>query len=143
VAEPVPLGPQLGRGQPLEIGAAGGVDGQGLAASPGQCLGQQQIGIRLVAVGQVQLAAALGFGTDHGVEAGVVAGPGQLHIQPVDVFAAGQSHQSPPASQPLGAVASRRVGQVHSPVALPAAAVIQIGAGQGDRPTVGAVQAES
>ena len=35
-AQPVPLGPQLGRGQPLEIGAAGGVDGQGLAARPGQ-----------------------------------------------------------------------------------------------------------
>jgi hypothetical protein len=33
-AEPVPLGPQLGRGQLLEIGAALGVDGQGLATSP-------------------------------------------------------------------------------------------------------------
>jgi hypothetical protein len=39
MAEPVPLGPQLGRGQPLEIRAGGGVDGQGLAASSGQGLG--------------------------------------------------------------------------------------------------------
>jgi hypothetical protein len=60
--EPVPLGPKLGRGQPLEIGAAGSVDGQPLAASPGQGLGQLQVAVRLVAVGQVQLAAALGSG---------------------------------------------------------------------------------
>jgi hypothetical protein len=39
-AQPVPLDPQLGRGQPPEIGVAGGVDGQGLAASPGEGLGQ-------------------------------------------------------------------------------------------------------
>jgi hypothetical protein len=32
-AEPVPLGPQLRRGQPLQTWAAGGVDGQGLATS--------------------------------------------------------------------------------------------------------------
>jgi hypothetical protein len=34
VAQPVPLGPQLGRGQPLQVGAGGGVDGQPLAARP-------------------------------------------------------------------------------------------------------------
>ena len=34
VAEPVALGPQLGRGQPLQVGAAGGVNGQALAAGP-------------------------------------------------------------------------------------------------------------
>jgi hypothetical protein len=56
VAEPVPLGPQLRRGQPLEVRAAGGVDGQGLAASPGQGLGQLQISVGLVPVGQIQLA---------------------------------------------------------------------------------------
>jgi hypothetical protein len=39
-AEPVPLSPQLRRGQPLDIGADGGVHGQGLAAGPGQGLGQ-------------------------------------------------------------------------------------------------------
>ena len=35
VAQSVPLGPQLGRGQPPQVQAARGVDGQGLAASPG------------------------------------------------------------------------------------------------------------
>jgi hypothetical protein len=53
VAEPVPLGPRLRRGQPLEVGAAGSVDGQGLAASPGQGLGQLQIGIGLAALRRV------------------------------------------------------------------------------------------
>jgi hypothetical protein len=32
LAEPVPLGPQLPGRQPLQVGAAGGVDGQALAA---------------------------------------------------------------------------------------------------------------
>jgi hypothetical protein len=96
----VPAGcPQLGRGQPLEIGAGGRVDSQGLAARPGQL----QIGIRLVKVGQVQLASAVGFGADHLIQAGVLAGPGQLHIQPVDVFAAGQADQGAAAGQPQGA----------------------------------------
>ncbi len=141
-AQPVPLGPQLGRGQPLEIGAAGGVDGQGLAASPGQGLGQLQVAVGLLPVGQVQLAGALGFGADHGVQAGVLAGPGQLHIQPVDVLAAGEPDQGPPPGQPLGAVAGGGIGQVHPPVALAAAAAIQIRPGQGDLPAVGAVQAD-
>ena len=117
-AEPVPLGPQLRRGQPLEVGAAGGVDGQGLAAGPGQGLGQLQVAVGLLPVGQVQLAGALGFGADDGVQAGVLAGPGQLHIQPVDVFGAGEADQGPPAGQPLGAVAGGGIGQVHPPVAL-------------------------
>jgi hypothetical protein len=51
--KPVPLGPQLRRGQPLEIRAAGGVDRQGLAASPQQGLSQLQVGIGLLPVGQV------------------------------------------------------------------------------------------
>ena len=142
-AQPVPLGPQLGRGQPLEIGAAGGVDGQGLAASPGQGLGQLQVAVGLLPVGQVQLPGALGFGADHRVQAGVLAGPGQLHIQPVDVLGAGEPDQGPPAGQPLGAVAGGGIGQVHPPVALAAAAAIQIRPGQGDRPAVGAVQADA
>jgi hypothetical protein len=91
-------------GQPLEIGAAGGVDGQPLAPSPGQGLGQLEVGVGLVSVGQVQLPAALGFGADDGVQAGVLAGPGQLHIQPVHVLAAGQADQGPPPGQPLGAM---------------------------------------
>ena len=78
---------------------------RGLAASPGQGLGQLQVGIRLVAVGQVQLAGALRFGADHGVQASVLAGSGQLHIQPVDVLAAGEPDQGPTPGQPLGAVA--------------------------------------
>jgi hypothetical protein len=51
LAQPVPLGPQLRRGQPLEIGAVGGVDGQGLAAIPRQGLGELQVGIRLLLIG--------------------------------------------------------------------------------------------
>jgi hypothetical protein len=49
-AEPVPLGPQLTSGQPLEVGAVGGVDGQGLAPSSGQGLGELQVGIRLLSI---------------------------------------------------------------------------------------------
>jgi hypothetical protein len=50
LAKPVPLGPQLTSGQPLEIGAVGGVDGQGLVPSSGQGLGQLQVGIRLLSI---------------------------------------------------------------------------------------------
>jgi hypothetical protein len=75
-AQPVPLGPQPGRGQPLQIWTAGGVDGQGLAASPRQGLSQLQVAVGLLPVGQVQLAAALGFGADRRVQAGLLAGPG-------------------------------------------------------------------
>jgi hypothetical protein len=99
-AQPVPLGPQLGRGQPLKIGAALGVDGQGLAASPRQGLGQLQVGIGLVAVGEVQLAGALRFWSDDDVQAGVLAGPGQLHVQPVDVFGAGERTRVRPRVSP-------------------------------------------
>jgi hypothetical protein len=53
VAQPVPLGPQLRGGQSLEIGTVGGVDGQGLAARPGQGLGQLQVAVRLVPIRQV------------------------------------------------------------------------------------------
>ena len=124
MAEPVPLGPQLGRGQPLEIGAVGGVDGQGLAASPRQGLGQLQVGIRLVAVGQVQLAGAMRLGPDDRVQAGVLAGPRQLNVQPVDVFAAGQLDQGPAAGQPLGAMPGGGIGQIHPTVALAAATTL-------------------
>jgi hypothetical protein len=75
-AQPVPLSPQLRRRQLLKIRVAGSVHGQGLAAGSGQGLGQLQIGVGLVAVGQVQLAGALGFGADDGVQPGVLAGPG-------------------------------------------------------------------
>ena len=142
VAEPVPLGPQLRRGQPLEVGAAGRVDRQPLAASPGQDVGQLQIGVRLLPIGQVQLPGALGFGADDGVQAGLLAGPRQLDIEPVDVFGAGQADQGPAPGQPLGPVASRRIGQIHPPIPLAPAAAIQIGPGQGHLPAVGAVEAD-
>jgi hypothetical protein len=96
-AQPVPLGPQLRRGQLPQVQAGGSVDGQPLPAGPGQGLGQLHIPVGLLPIRQVQLPAALGFGADHGVQVGVLAGPGQLHIQPVDVFGAGEPDQSPAA----------------------------------------------
>jgi hypothetical protein len=140
VAEPVPLGPQLRRRQSLEVRAAGGVDGQDLAASPGQGLGQLQVAVGPLAGWEVQLAGATGFGANHGVQPGVLAGSGQLHVQPVDVLGAGEPDQGPPAGQSLGPVAGGRVGQVHPPVTLPAAAAIQIAPRQRELPVVGAVQ---
>jgi hypothetical protein len=140
VAEPVPLGPQLRGGQPLEIRAVGGVHGQGLPASPGQRVGQLQIAVGLLPIGQVQLSGAVGFGADHGVQAGVQAGPRQLHIQPVHVFAAGQPDQGPPPGQPLGPVAGGGIGQVDPAGALTAATAVQIRPGQDNRPTVVAVE---
>ena len=100
-AQPVPLGPQLRRGQPLQVRAVRGVDGQGLATRPRHCLGQLQVAIRLVAVGQIQLARALGLRADDRVQPGVLAGSGQLHIQPVDILGAGEPDQGPPPGQPL------------------------------------------
>ena len=64
-AQAVAFGPQLRRGQPLEIWVAGGVDGQRLAARSGQGVGQLQVGVGVFPVGQVELAGALGFGADH------------------------------------------------------------------------------
>jgi len=139
-AQPIPLGPQLGRGQPYEIRAAGGVDGQPPPAGPGQGLSQLQIGIRLLPIRQVQLAGPLGFRADHGIQAGVVAGPGQLHIQPVHVLCAGEPDQGPPTGQALGPVAGGGIGQVHPPVALAAATAVQVRPGQSDLSVVGAVQ---
>jgi hypothetical protein len=98
--QPVPLGPQLRCGQPPQVRAGGGVDGQGLPAGPGQGLSQLQVGVRLLAVGEVQLPGTMRFGADHRVQAGVLAGPRQLHIQPVHVLAAGQPDQSPPRVNP-------------------------------------------
>jgi hypothetical protein len=92
-AQPVPLGPQLTSRHLLEIWAAGGVDGQALAPSPRQGLGQLQVPVGLLAIRQVQLAGALGCGTDHRIQASVLAGPRELHIQPVHVFAAGEPDQ--------------------------------------------------
>jgi hypothetical protein len=51
-AQPVPLGPQLRRGQPLEIQTAGGVDGQGLPTGPRQGLGQLQVAVGLLPIGR-------------------------------------------------------------------------------------------
>src|SRR5215216_8080130 len=82
------------------------------------------------------------FWSDDGVQAGVLAGPGQLYIQPVDVLGAGEADQGPSAGQTLGAVAGGGVGQVDPPVALAAAAAVQVGPGQGHLPAVGAVQAD-
>jgi hypothetical protein len=142
LAEPVPLGPQLRHGQPLEVGAAGRVDSQRLAAGPGQGLGQLQVAIGLLPIGEVQLAGPLGLRPDHRIQPGLLPGPGQLHIQPVDVLDPGEADQRPPPGQSLGPVASRRVGQVHPSVALAAAAAIQIRPGQGHLPAVGAVEAD-
>jgi hypothetical protein len=75
LAQPVPLGPQLGHGQPPQIRVGGSVHGQGLAISPRQRLGQLHISIGLVPIRQVQFPGALGFGPDHRVQAGVLAGP--------------------------------------------------------------------
>ena len=138
----VPLGPQLRRRQPLEVGAAGSVDGEGLAAGPGEGLGQLQVAVGLLLIGQVEFAGALGFGADDGVEAGVLAGSGQLDIEPVDVFGAGEADQGAAAGQALGAVAGGGVGQIDPTVALAAAAAVQVRRGQGHRPTVGAVKAD-
>jgi hypothetical protein len=72
-----------------------------------------------------------------------VAGPGQLHIQPVDVFCAGEPDQGPAPGQALGAVPGGHVGQIHPPVALSLTAAIQIRPGQRHRPAVVAVQAQA
>jgi hypothetical protein len=125
-AESVPLGPQLRRGQPLEVWAGGGVERQGLAASPGEGLGQLQVAVRLLPVGQVQLPVPLGFGADDGVQPSLLAGSRQLHIQPVDVLGTGEADQGPAAGQSLGAVAGGGIGQIHPPVALAAATAVQI-----------------
>ena len=66
---------------------------QGLTASSRSGLSELEVTIRLVAVGQVQLPSTLGLGADDRVQADVLAGPGQLYIQPVDVFSAGQPDQ--------------------------------------------------
>jgi hypothetical protein len=141
-AQPVPLGPQLGRRQPLEIVGGGGVDGQGLPASPRQGLGQLQVAVGLLAVGQVQLSSTLRFWSDDGVQAGVLPGPRQLHIQPVDILGAGEPDQGSAPGQPLGPVAGGGVGQVDPAVALATAAAVEIRPGKRDIPAVVTVQAQ-
>jgi hypothetical protein len=89
LAQPVPLRPQLRRRQPPQIWAAGGVDREGLAASSRQGLGQLQVAVGLLSVGQVQLPAALGLGADDRVQPGLLAGSGQLHIQPMNYLSLG------------------------------------------------------
>jgi hypothetical protein len=126
----------------LEVRAGGGVDGQGLPTGSRQGLGQLQIAVGLLPVRQVQLPATVGIGADHGVQAGVLSGPRELHVQPVDVLGAGEPDQGPPPGQPLGAVAGGGVGQVDPPVPLPLRAAIQVGPGQGDRLVILAVEAE-
>jgi hypothetical protein len=49
-AQPIPVGPQLGRGRSLEVWAVRGVNGQGLAPSPRQRLGQLQVTVRLLPI---------------------------------------------------------------------------------------------
>ena len=73
---------------------------KGVATSPGQGLGQLHIGVRLLPIRQVQLAAALGFGADHRIQAGVLAAPRQLHIQPVHVLGAGEPDRARPRVSP-------------------------------------------
>jgi hypothetical protein len=75
-AQPVALAPQLRRRQPLYIQTAGGVDRQLLATGPGQGLGQLHIAVGLLPVRKIQLPGTLGFGPDHRVQAGLLAGPG-------------------------------------------------------------------
>jgi hypothetical protein len=105
-------------------------------------VGELQIGVGLVPIRQVQLPGALGFGTNHRIQAGVLTGPGQLHIQPVDVFCSGEPDQGPAAGQPLGAVAGGGIGQVHPAIALSPTAAIQIPPWQSDLPAVAPVQAD-
>jgi hypothetical protein len=84
----------------------------------------------------------VGFGPDHRVQAGLLAGAGQLHVQPVDVLAAGEADQRPPAGQPLRAMPGRGVGQVDTAVALPVAAAVQVPPRQGHLVRVVAVGAD-
>src|SRR5215216_6032149 len=93
--EPVPLGPQLGGGQPPQIQGARGVDRQPLVASAGERLGELAVAVADLPVGQVQLGRRMGFGSDDRVQPGILLGPGQLHIQPVAVLGAGQADQRP------------------------------------------------
>ena len=58
-----------------------------LVAGARQGLGELGVAVTRLPVGQVQLGRPLGFGPDHRVQGGLVAGPGQLHIQPVGVLA--------------------------------------------------------
>ena len=69
-AQPIPLGPQLPCREQSEIWATGGIDGQPLAASPRQDVGELQVGVGLVPIRQVQLPGALGFGTNHRMGSG-------------------------------------------------------------------------
>jgi NhaP-type Na+/H+ or K+/H+ antiporter len=73
------------------------------------------VGASGVPIGQVQLAGPLGLGPNHGVQVGILAGPGQLDIEPVDVFGAGEADQGSAAGQPLGAMAGGGIGQVGPP----------------------------
>jgi hypothetical protein len=84
------------------------------------------VAVGQVAVGQVELGRALGFGTDHRVEGGLVPGAGQLDIQPVGVLAAGQADQGPPAGEALGAMPGGGIGEVDAAVALAPAAAVQM-----------------
>jgi hypothetical protein len=129
-AEPVALGPQLAGGELSRVQGAGGVDRQALLAGPREDLGKLLVAVGQVAVGQVQLGRALGFGTDHRVQGGLVPGAGQLDIQPVGVLAAGQPHQGPPAGEALGAMPAGGIGEVDAAVALAPAAAVQIPARQ-------------
>ena len=120
-------------------GLLGGVDGQGLAARPGQGLGQlQEHPAGRGRAGPARRRPGVRVRPRH--TGACRTGSGQLHVQPVDVLAAGKADQGPSAGQPLGAVASRRVGQIHPPVALSLTPTIQIRPRQADFPAIGAVQ---
>jgi hypothetical protein len=91
---------------------------------------------------EVQLPDALRFGSYDRIQPGVLAGPRQLHIQPVDILGPGEAHERSSTGQPLGAMPGGGIGQIHPPVALPAAATVQIRPGQRDLFVIGAVQAD-
>ena len=125
-AQPVAFRPELSGGQPPQVQGAGGVDRQPLVAGAGKRLGELGVAVADLSVGQVQLGRPLGFGADHRIQPGVLAGPRQLHVQPVGILAAGQADQRPPPGEALGAVAGGGVGQVDPAVALPPATAVQI-----------------
>ena len=133
-AQPVPLGPQLGRRQPPQVQTARSVHRQPLVADPRHRLGELGVAVTRITVGQVQLGWPLRLGPDHRVQGGLMPSPGQLHIQPMGVLGAGEADQRPPAGQPLGAVAGGGIGQVDPAVPLATLAAVQIPAGQGHLP---------
>jgi hypothetical protein len=73
-AQPVAFGPQLGSGQPPQVQAAGGVDGQRLLAGARERLGELVVAVAGLPVGQVQLHRPLGLRPDDRVQGDLMRG---------------------------------------------------------------------